>query len=275
MKHKSGQLLLISDLEKMTGVGRSTIHHYLRKGLLAPPQRTARTMAYYGPEQVEQLKTIRRLRKEGYSLSLIKKMVVKDKRVEPEAGGAGARPDRKQQIMKEAVTVFAGKGYHKTRVSDITQAVGVGYSTFYLYFPSKKELLLEYVDDILHAMFSDVIEELKNENDPLKRIRKGAEVAITSHPEFLDILSVLRSTVEDDPRLKAKRWEIYEYIVEHVQRDLQKAIKFKLIPPTDVEMVAYTLVIGVLETATLLQGGDGDFDAGRLLDALQDMFLRG
>ena len=63
--------LLISDLERLTGVGRSTIHYYLRKGLLSPPRRTAQTMAYYNPDHVKELKRIRRLRKEGYPLSLI------------------------------------------------------------------------------------------------------------------------------------------------------------------------------------------------------------
>ncbi len=270
----SDKPLLISDLERLTGVGRSTIHYYLRKGLLSPPRRTAKTMAYYHPDHVRELKKIRQLRKEGYSLSLIEKRL---KEARSRRGSAidtqeAARPGRRQQIMKKAVEVFARKGYHKARISDITREVGVGYSTFYLYFPSKRDLLVECVDEILQAMFSDVIEEIRHETHPLRRLRKRAEVAIISHPEFIDILSVLRSTMEDEPRLESKRWELYAYIVRHVQRDLDKALELGLIPPTDVEMLAYTLVVGTLETATLLSGKGKEYSTQRLLDAIDDLF---
>jgi len=267
-------VLLISDLERLTGVGRSTIHHYLRKGLLSPPKRTAQTMAYYHQGHVKDLKRIRRLRKEGYPLSLIAVKLSgsrKESKVSQEA--QEARPDRRQQIIEKAVEVFARKGYHKARISDITDAAGVGYSTFYIYFPSKRDLLVECMDEILQAMFSDVIEEIRHETHPLRRLRKRAEVAIISHPEFLDILSILRSTMEDEPRLEARRWEIYELIVEHVKRDLEHALELDLIPPTDVEMLSYTLVVGTLETASLFSQGGRDFDAERLLDAIEGFYL--
>jgi AcrR family transcriptional regulator len=266
--------LLISDLERLTGLGRSTIHYYLRKGMLSPPRRTAKTMAYYHADHVRELKKIRQLRKEGYPLSLIEKRLQEPKR---RSGGETdtqevAKPERRQQIMEKAVEVFARKGYHKARISDITREVGVGYSTFYLYFPSKRDLLVECVDEILQAMFSDVIEEIRHETHPLRRLRKRAEVAIISHPEFIDILSVLRSTREDDPRLESKRWELYDYIAGHVKRDLDKAVELGLIPPTDVEMLAYTLVVGILETATLLPGKGKEYSTTRLLDAIDDLF---
>ncbi len=113
-------------------------------------------------------------------------------------------------------------------------------------------------------MFSDVIEEIRHETHPLRRLRKRAEVAIISHPEFIDILSVLRSTMEDEPRLESKRWELYAYIVRHVQRDLDKALELGLIPPTDVEMLAYTLVVGTLETATLLSGKGKEYSTQKV-----------
>jgi len=169
--------------------------------------------------------------------------------------------------------IFARKGYHKARISDITSAAGVGYSTFYLYFPDKLDLLAQSVDEILQAMFADVIEEIRHETDPLKRLRKRAEVAVVAHPEFVDILSVLRGTTEEEPRLEAKRRELYDYIAEHVGRDLEKAVQMGLLLPMDVEMTAFMLVVGVLESAALLSRKGQAFDAGRLLDCFQAMLL--
>ncbi|RJP30971.1 MAG: TetR family transcriptional regulator [Actinobacteria bacterium] len=267
--------LRISDLEKMTGVGRSAIHYYLRKGLLSPPRRSGQTMAYYDSGHVQDLKAIRRWRREGFPLGMIERKLGEARRKRGEKGGERepARMDRRQQILDAAVEVFARKGFHKARISDITGAAGVGYSTFYLYFPNKLDLLAQGVDEILQAMFADVIEEIKHEANPLKRLRKRAEVAVVAHPEFIDILSVLRGTTEDEPRLDAKRRELYDYIAEHVSRDLGKAVRMGLIPPLDVETTAFMLVVGVLESAALLSRKDQAYDANRLLDCFQHILL--
>ncbi len=137
--------------------------------------------------------------------------------------------DKKTQIMEKAVEVFARKGYHNTRISDITRAAGLGHSTFYLYFPSKKAMFMECVDQVFQTMFSGVWEEIKHEQDPLKRLRMRAEAVLKSHPEFLDILHVLHGSMEEDPRMEAKRREIYASVAKTVQRDINKAIKDGLI----------------------------------------------
>ncbi len=74
MDNDEGRPLKISDLERITGVGRSTIHYYLREGLLTPPRRTGKTMAYYDAGHVEELRRIRDLQEEGYPLTLIREM---------------------------------------------------------------------------------------------------------------------------------------------------------------------------------------------------------
>ena len=270
-----GERLLMSDLEHMTGIGRSTIHYYIRKGLLSPPLRTGKTMAYYRDEHVRELRKIRRLREQGYPLSIISKKTGGSgkQRSEPIDVKAAARGGRRQQVMDTAVKVFAQKGYHRARISDITGALGISHSTFYLYFPSKKQLLVECVDETLESMFSDVIEEIKHETNPISRLRKRGEVAIERHPEFIDVLSVLRSTMDDDPRLEDKRKEIYRYIALHVKGDLDEAVKQGIIAPIDTEMAAYYLVIGLLETAALFMGTDESFSADRLMDSMEFFFL--
>lgn len=55
----------------------------------------------------------------------------------------------KQKIMKEALTLFAEKGYSDVYVSDIAQAVGIKAPSLYKHFKSKQE--------IFHA----ILEEMK------------------------------------------------------------------------------------------------------------------
>lgn len=48
---------------------------------------------------------------------------------------------RKQQILEAAVEVFAEKGFHSSRVSDIARSAGVAYGLVYHYFINKEEIL--------------------------------------------------------------------------------------------------------------------------------------
>jgi DNA-binding transcriptional MerR regulator len=67
----SGQngLLKMSELAERSGVSPATIKHYLREGLLGDEDRivrTSRNMAWYPPDMVDRLRTIKRLQEERY-----------------------------------------------------------------------------------------------------------------------------------------------------------------------------------------------------------------
>jgi len=50
------------------------------------------------------------------------------------------REERRKQILDAALTVFLGKGFHATNVSDVAAEAGVSQGTIYWYFESKDEL---------------------------------------------------------------------------------------------------------------------------------------
>lgn len=49
--------------------------------------------------------------------------------------------ERKNEIIDTASHIFAQKGYDKTSVNDILNAIGIAKGTFYHYFKSKEEVL--------------------------------------------------------------------------------------------------------------------------------------
>jgi len=64
-----GDLLKMSELAERSGVSAGTIKHYLREGLLGQGDdvvRTSRNMAYYPPDYVDKIRTIKRLQGERY-----------------------------------------------------------------------------------------------------------------------------------------------------------------------------------------------------------------
>ena len=76
----------MSELAERSGVSAATIKHYLREGLLPEPVKTSRNMAWYPPEYVERLQTIKRLQEERYMpLRVIREVL-----------GAGARVPRSE-----------------------------------------------------------------------------------------------------------------------------------------------------------------------------------
>ncbi|MCC6558735.1 MAG: MerR family transcriptional regulator, partial [Polyangiaceae bacterium] len=66
----------MAELSARSGVPRETIHFYLREGLLPRPAKGGRTVAFYGPEHLDRLRTIRHLREEKYlPLAVIRRLL--------------------------------------------------------------------------------------------------------------------------------------------------------------------------------------------------------
>jgi len=89
-------LLKMSELAEASGVSAGTIKHYLREGLLPEPVKTSRNMAYYPPDFVERIRTIKRLQEERFMpLKLIKRVL--------EAEGARGRVSRAEARRRYSV----------------------------------------------------------------------------------------------------------------------------------------------------------------------------
>lgn len=77
--------------------------------------------------------------------------------------GAGARQDtRRRAILRAAVEVFARKGYHGCRMSDVAREAGVAYGLVYHYFRSKDALL----ETVFRAGWSGFVERLRSAAAP-------------------------------------------------------------------------------------------------------------
>lgn len=59
------------------------------------------------------------------------------------------REQRRRELLDVALSVFAARGYHQTRIADIIEAAGVARGTFYLYFESKNAIFHSLLDELL------------------------------------------------------------------------------------------------------------------------------
>ena len=85
--------------------------------------------------------------------------------------------DRKEQILAAARAAFDEKGYEGATVSDIVRRAGVAQGTFYLYFASKRDAVLELarqpMEEIAARMESAIAKATSFEGT----IRAAAQIA--------------------------------------------------------------------------------------------------
>lgn len=72
----------------------------------------------------------------------------------------GRRAQRTSALIRDkAREVFLSKGYFGTTIDDIAEAAGVSRSSFYTYFPTKRDVLLKLGNETYQAM-DDVVAEM-------------------------------------------------------------------------------------------------------------------
>jgi len=85
MSAPAKELLKISELAEHAEVPVATVRHYLREGLLPEPVKKSRNMAYYPPEFVDRIRTIKRLQEERFMpLRVIKDALLAGRTTEAE-----------------------------------------------------------------------------------------------------------------------------------------------------------------------------------------------
>jgi len=127
----------IGKLAKTSGVGRSTIHHYLNVGLLPAPRVAGPKKHLFDADHVARLQEIRRLRARGWSLARIRERLARRGGTAPRPRGIPTLPPdaTRQRIVERATVLFAERGYEGVRLLDVARQAGVGKATLYRYFP--------------------------------------------------------------------------------------------------------------------------------------------
>jgi AcrR family transcriptional regulator len=102
----------------------------------------------------------------------------------PEAASEAdpGRRERKKQrtrdaLFEAAMELFAAKGYDRTAVHEITDAVDVSERTFFRYFASKEDLVLSFIRDGA-AAFAAALAARPAEEEPLTAARHALQSSI-------------------------------------------------------------------------------------------------
>jgi DNA-binding transcriptional MerR regulator len=213
------------ELEQATGVSSTTIHFYLRSGLLPRPQKTSYSRSLYTDEHLNILKKIVGLKQQGLSLAEIETevgdMIQRANRNKIDVVGQ-ERERLRNRILAVATKEFAAKGYNKTHVTTIIRRVPITPSLLYSYFSGKRILLLECVRVLMSWSLKYVDSKQTETSDSAKRVLW----LIFGHGNVFKLGSAALSLArvegaQSDRELRRPLQQLFDNVIEHYTNELR------------------------------------------------------
>ena len=105
---------------------------------------------------------------------------------------AAAAADKRRQILDAAIRVFATRGFHACRVSDVADEAGVAYGLVYHYFGSKEEILNTLFSERWQIMLDAIAEiDKQQEISARDKLYLVASFIIDSYRHEPDLMKVI------------------------------------------------------------------------------------
>jgi AcrR family transcriptional regulator len=158
-------------------------------------------------------------------------------------------------MMRTAIALMAEDGYEGTSTRDIASALGVSVAALYYHFPSKQDLLSEFLHeahDVVHARLVRALDEAGS--DPRVRLDTAVSTLLWSnlHDDWARKAALVAwrehgRLDEPDRKLIAKKIEQMVDLIEGVIADGAADGVFRTTEPRDVARAVLTLCIGVVD----------------------------
>jgi AcrR family transcriptional regulator len=282
----------ISQLVNESGVPRHTIHYYIKKGLLHPPIKTAKTRAYFDQSHLERLRQIKIIKQHIHSPTELIKIQIEATQRHKQDGGAipqllapriGGKPRKKrtlhsskrQRIIEAAIKLFASQGYYRTKITDITGALHISTGSFYSFFESKDDLFIHVVGEVVKDTISRVEKVIRKEKDIIKRNILRAEALNENFTNFSAILTQLRAEAVSQRKWGEKNIKkIYDDFSHPIISEARKAMEQGLIRGVDPDLLAFAL-IGMCEMLLFRKTLDAQYELDKIINFMLDLVLNG
>ncbi|MYI56222.1 MAG: TetR family transcriptional regulator [Acidimicrobiia bacterium] len=197
----------MAELTERTGVPASTVHHYVRRGLLPPPLRVSAKHFLHGPEHVDSLRVIRHLRRrQRLPLARIAEML-------PEILADGAEgfeapvPDDDEprtstvaeRILDVAIEAFGQHSYGEVSIADLCSGANVAKGTFYRHFDSKGQVFVRAADKVVLQSLARFREALEQGPQPPDPQAAGTACAAALRPGLPVLLELAKRAMLNEP----------------------------------------------------------------------------
>ncbi len=125
---------------------------------------------------------------------------------------------RRQRLLDAARKLFAENGYGATSIEDIASRAGAASGAFYLYFRSKRQLLLVLVDELMQS-----IESLELARDT--NLRRFLGRALREDRRHYGVVRAFHEVCASDPELSALRERIERWTSRRILKFFEQLAK--------------------------------------------------
>lgn len=191
-----------------------------------------------------------------------------------------ARPaigDKREAILRAAISVFAHNGYFNSKVADIAREAGVADGTVYLYFKSKEEILHSIFDRSVEKAIAEARKLLEQIDDPREKLRQIALLHLERLGADRDLAVVfqveLRGSTKFMEEFSAAGFAEYLGLIRSSIEEGQREGVFR--KDLNAKVVAKILFGALDEMATNWILSKRRYKLGPMADPVLDIFLNG
>lgn len=158
--------------------------------------------------------------------------------------------ERRHEIKNAALQIFKEKGFQKTSMREISEAVGMGKSTLYDFFDSKDEIIVFAYEEAMRTIIEKTKEIVASEpslEQCLRIIMRNNLTYTLENKHLIGWLNTEASYLEESyqKRLHEIRYS-YQDIIQSV---VEKGITDRLIRKTDPALATRLLINSILSIA--------------------------
>lgn len=185
--------------------------------------------------------------------------------------------DKRQAILRAAISVFARCGYFNSKVADIAREAGVADGTVYLYFKSKEEILHSIFDRSVEEALGAARKRVQRLTDPREKLRQIAHMHLERLGADRDLAVVfqveLRGSTKFMEQFSAAGFAEYLTLIRSTFEEGQRAGLFRT--ELNARVVAKVLFGALDEMATNWILSKRRYKLAPMADQVLDIFLNG
>jgi len=185
--------------------------------------------------------------------------------------------DKREAILRAAITIFAHNGYFNAKVADIAREAGVADGTVYLYFKSKEEILHSIFDRSVDEAIADAKKQLARISDPKEKLRQIARLHLERLGADRNLAVVfqveLRGSTKFMEEFSAAGFAEYLALIRSTFEEGQSAGLFR--KDLNAKVVAKILFGALDEMATNWILSKRRYKLAPMADQVLDIFLNG
>jgi len=186
--------------------------------------------------------------------------------------------DKREKIIQSAIFIFAEKGFHEAKISEIAENAGVADGTIYLYFKNKTDILIAIFEEEIAKIISKINQNIIKTDDPLEKllifIRLYFNMLMENKELALLLQTELRRGSEYIKEYNEHKFSEYLKIIFNIIVDGQNQGVFR--GDLNPDLVVSAIYGAIDEVSRLVFfSNDKKFDFELITTQLNDLFLKG